>query len=129
MFGLLISSLIMGQVADLIGRKPVIYVSLCMICVFNFACAFSYSWEMFVVFRFFLGFGAGAYETVHFSLLTEFTLSSTRPILAGFPSSGIANALLCLLAYLIPNWIHLHLVTAIYTALFLFTWWYVVLHF
>lgn len=79
---------------------------------------------MFVVMRFFLGFGAGTYLDVYFILITEFVSNKVRPIVTAIPSWAISASLFGLLAYLLPHWKDLHIATAIFTAPFLLTWWY-----
>lgn len=56
MFGRLLSSFYWGHKADLIGRKPVIYISCIAIAVFSICFGFSVNIWMALIARFFLGF-------------------------------------------------------------------------
>ncbi|KAJ8300868.1 hypothetical protein KUTeg_022387 [Tegillarca granosa] len=123
--GLLVGCFTMGHLADLVGRKPIYFLSLLILCVMNVVAYFSVSWQMFAVVRFVLGFGAGTYLTVYFPLMMEFISQGARPVIAGLPSWTMWAALLGLVSYLLPNWKHLHLATAVATAPWLLAWWFV----
>lgn len=125
MGGLLVGCFTMGHLSDFVGRKPVLFLSLLMLTVLNLVAYFSVSWQMFAVVRFCLGFFAGTYIIIYFPLATEFVSQNVRPFLTGIPSWVLWAALLGLVAYLLPNWAHLHLATAIFTAPWLLTWWFV----
>jgi OCT family organic cation transporter-like MFS transporter 4/5 len=48
--------------------------------------AFSTSWQMFAVVRFFIGIGCGFYLTVFFTFTVEFISGKYRPMLMAIPS-------------------------------------------
>lgn len=125
MGGLLVGCFTMGHLADFVGRKPVYFISLFILCGMNIVAYFSVSWQMFAIVRFVLGIGAGAFLTVYFPLMNEFISQGARPVVAGLPSWTLWASLLGLASYLLPNWKHLHLATAIVTAPWLLTWWWV----
>ncbi|KAJ8304741.1 hypothetical protein KUTeg_018324, partial [Tegillarca granosa] len=120
MTGLLVACLSMGHLSDFIGRKPVLFFSFFLCCSMNLVAYFSVSWQMFVVVRFFLGFAVGNYLTVFFPLLTEFMSNDKRPYIAGLPSWTIPASMFGIVAYLLPNWANIHMLTSIVTLPFLF---------
>jgi MFS family permease len=77
--------LIAGQIADIFGRKPTYFLSMLMLFVFNIIAAFSTSWQMFAVVRFFIGIGCGFYLTVFFTFTVEFISGKYRPMLMAIP--------------------------------------------
>lgn len=125
MAGLLVGSLIAGQFGDAFGRKRTYFLSLLILLVSNLAAAFSVSWYMFAVFRFFIGSGCGFYLTVHLTYKVEFVSGKYRPLLLGIPAWSIFSGSFGGMAYLLHDWFYLHLATAAITAPLLFTWWYV----
>lgn len=123
MAGLLISGLLGGQIADLIGRKPTFYVSIFILASFNIVAGFSTSWMMFAVTRFIIGLGCGAYLTVFYTFSVEFTPTKFRPIQIAVPDWSIWAAFLGLCSYLLKDWKSLHILTGALTGVSLFTWW------
>jgi len=82
------------------------------------------NWTLFAATRFFVGFGASAFMTTKYSLLSEFTLSSHRAWIIGFPSWPMAASALAGVAYLLRhNWKHLQLTIALIGIPFMFAWW------
>jgi len=75
--GALIGTLILGPLADRIGRKPVFTITAAIICVFGFATAAATNFGVLLLFRFFVGIGVGGL-TVPFDTLAEFVPSSER---------------------------------------------------
>ena len=55
MVGALIGACIAGQLADMYGRKRVLYAVYFLLLVAGFGSSFSTSWQMYAVFRFFVG--------------------------------------------------------------------------
>lgn len=123
MAGLLISGLLGGQLADVIGRKPTFYVSILILSVSNIVAGFSTSWIMFAVTRFIIGLGCGAYLTVFYTFSVEFTPTKFRPIQIAVPDWSIWAALLGFFSYILKDWKSLHILTGGLTGLSLFTWW------
>jgi AAHS family benzoate transporter-like MFS transporter len=128
MAGLLISGLLAGQMADAVGRKPTFYLSILLMGLFNTCAALSVSWEMFAVFRFFIGVSCGMYlATVHISLI-EFIPVKTRAMVCALPSWPVYAAAYGLLSYLLHDWKSIHFATAISTVPLLPTFWYAYTH-
>jgi OCT family organic cation transporter-like MFS transporter 4/5 len=55
MCGLLVGALVMGQLADIFGRKKLLYIAYSLLLAFSLGSAFANSWQMFAAFRFFIG--------------------------------------------------------------------------
>ncbi|XP_048746993.2 solute carrier family 22 member 4-like [Ostrea edulis] len=123
MAGLLISGLLGGQMADLLGRKPTFFLSILIMSASNIVAGFSQSWLMFAVTRFIIGLGCGAYLTVFYTFSVEFTPTKFRPIQLFIPDWSIWAALLGLCSYLLKDWRSLHILTGVLTGLSLFSWW------
>ncbi|GIY15813.1 organic cation transporter-like protein [Caerostris darwini] len=72
MAGTFVSNLLFGQLADSLGRRPII-TACCAITVFAAViCAFSTSFIMFIITRFFLSFGLAGVYNVSFVLCKYF---------------------------------------------------------
>ncbi|XP_046346338.2 solute carrier family 22 member 5-like isoform X2 [Haliotis rufescens] len=112
MAGVLIGALLSGQSADVIGRKKTLYISLFLHAGFNLVAAFSISWEMFIVIRFFIGLMVGAVLVVCFPYTMEFIGTRWRPVSISLPFWAGGSALLALSCWLRPNWSNLHIILA-----------------
>ena len=120
MVGVLVGGLVVGQFADYFGRKPALFLSLLLLTVTNITAAFSVSWEMFAVLRFFIGMPCGMLLTVYNVWLYEFLDVSKRAVVAGLPSFSAIFAFVC---WMLPNWKYLHIVSSVSAAPLLLTWW------
>ncbi|KAL4239284.1 hypothetical protein ACF0H5_000101 [Mactra antiquata] len=125
MSGVLVGNLVCGQVADVIGRKPPLFISIATLVVFNILAAFSTSWIMFAVIRFFLGVGMAFELTVQYSFLSEFTLPRWRTWIIAIPSWAIQTVLLSFVAWILKSWKYIHFATAAIGFPLLFTYWFV----
>jgi putative MFS transporter len=75
--GAMIGTLILGPLANRIGRKPVFTITAAIICVFGFATAAANSLPVMLLCRFLVGIGVGGL-TVPFDTLAEFVPASHR---------------------------------------------------
>lgn len=55
MCGLLVGALVMGQLADIFGRRRLLYLAYSLLLAISLGSAFANSWQLFAVFRFFIG--------------------------------------------------------------------------
>ena len=55
MCGLLVGALIMGQLADIYGRRKLLYIAYSLLLAVSLGSAFANSWQLFATFRFFIG--------------------------------------------------------------------------
>jgi putative MFS transporter len=75
--GAMIGTLVLGPLANRIGRKPVFFLTAAIICVFGFATAAANSFPVLLLCRFLVGLGVGGL-TVPFDTLAEFVPASHR---------------------------------------------------
>ena len=123
MAGVLAGNLLCGQVADLIGRKPPLFLALAAMVAFNLLAAFSTSWLMFAIIRFFLGLAMGFDLTVQYNIQSEFTLARWRAWVVAVPSWAIELTLFAMVAWLLKDWQYIHVVTACIGVPLLASWW------
>ncbi|XP_062595074.1 solute carrier family 22 member 4-like, partial [Saccostrea cucullata] len=117
--GLLTSGFIAGQVADLIGRKPTLLLSLTLLAASNLLCAFSSSWEMFAIARFLIGLACGMFLTVYLNFVLEFIPTTYRAMIMAIDTCPINAALLGLVSFWLKDWRYLHFATFLITLPFL----------
>ena len=125
MAGVLVGNLLAGQIADLIGRKPPVFLSQAALVGLNILAAFSTGWLMFTILRFFLGFAVGVFLTVMYNIQAEFTLARWRTWIVHVPSWPLCTALFALVCWLIKEWRYLHIATACTGIPLLLSFWYV----
>ncbi|XP_068187375.1 organic cation/carnitine transporter 2-like [Antennarius striatus] len=124
--GVLLGSLISGQVSDRFGRKPVLFFAIGVQTVFAFIQVFSSSWAMFCVIFFTQGVAQVSRYVSAFVLGTEILSPRVRTI---FSTAGInlffcvGYMLLPLVAFFIRGWRMLLLGLALPGVFFLPLWW------
>jgi MFS transporter, AAHS family, 4-hydroxybenzoate transporter len=103
LFGLCIGSFLFGPMADRIGRKRVIMISLTLFGIGSFACAYAPSPQWLTFIRFITGVGLGGALPAAITLTSEFSPTRNRAffvtlMLSGFPLGlafgGVIAALL-----------------------------------
>ena len=103
--GLALGAFVLGLVADLVGRKPVLIGATACFGVFTIATAFAPSYSVLVALRFFAGLGLGGAMPSFISLTSEYAPRRLRAVIvaflwAGFPLGGFVGGLLA--AWIIP---------------------------
>lgn len=98
LIGLAIGAILGGWVADRIGRKPTLVVSVAALGVFTLATAFATSFEVLLAIRILAGVGLGGAMPTLISLVAEIsggrnTTSAVTTIICGQPLGGIISAL------------------------------------
>ncbi|XP_033761146.1 solute carrier family 22 member 6-A-like [Pecten maximus] len=124
MAGLFISGFFSGHFADAYGRKPIYFLSLLTLAVTNAIGAYSVSWQMFAVLRFFIGFAVGCYIAVFYTYLIEFTPARYRAMTTTFPIWAVWSGLFAFVCMWLHNWKYLHLASALTSVPWLLAWWY-----
>lgn len=109
LFGWATGGVLGGIMADYLGRKKTMIISLLTYAVFTGLSGFSTSWEMLLILRFMAGLGVGAEWSNGTSLVAETWSQRARPIGLGLLQSGygwgqlIAAALWFAIASLSPE--------------------------
>ncbi|XP_048736438.1 organic cation transporter protein-like isoform X2 [Ostrea edulis] len=125
MCGLLVGALVMGQLADIFGRRKLLYIAYSLLLAFSLGSAFANSWQLFAAFRFFIGALVGSVMVVNFVLPLEFVTPSWRTFCGcvGFWAVGLMT--LAIWGYFITNWRYLIIGTSTTGIFMLLSWWFV----
>ncbi|XP_053409324.1 organic cation transporter protein-like [Mercenaria mercenaria] len=126
MVGVVIGSIISGQISDSTGRKPTMIAGVTTTVLFNFAGFFAQSWKAYSVIRFIIGIGFGLAYTVQFTLMIEFVPSQWRPLAVCFPSEPLISMLYALLSWWLHDWKRIHLFKSFIGLFFLIILWFAV---
>ncbi|XP_037132657.1 solute carrier family 22 member 21-like [Syngnathus acus] len=124
--GVLLGSLIFGQLSDRYGRKPVLFLTILLHSVTALIQAASVNWVMFCVLNCMRGLGQVACFTASCIIGSEMMGKSARlsfNLLGLCVATGIGLALLAMLAYFIRGWRMLLVATAIPSIFSLPFWW------
>ena len=94
LFGMLFGAIFFGTIADHIGRKKVIIITILLFSVFTGLCGFVSSPELFGLFRFVAGLGLGGIMPNIIALLTDYSPRKYRGtivaiVLTGYSVGGI----------------------------------------
>ncbi|BFZ01342.1 hypothetical protein BsWGS_04381 [Bradybaena similaris] len=125
MAGVLCGALITGQLADIFGRKKVLFVEYALLIIFWFSEAFAPTWEIYAALRFLVGGLVGGCLVVNFVLPLEFVTPKWRTFCGcvGFWALGLM--LLAPWAYLLRDWRLLNIAMASSSLTLLPLWWFV----
>lgn len=93
LFGLLVGSLVFGPIADAIGRKRVLLVSVLVFGVGTLASAYTHSIESLTVLRFITGIGLGGAMPTCITLSSEYSPARRRMIMVTLSWSGFTAGL------------------------------------
>ncbi|KAJ8029102.1 Organic cation transporter-like protein [Holothuria leucospilota] len=125
MAGVMVGSILFGQLSDRFGRKPILFASLAMQVIVGTVVVFSSSLIFFTVVRFFVGVLEQGYDITSYVMVTELFTPRRRAyagiLLTNFWALGIMS--LPLLAWLIQDWRYLQLAITLPLLLALPTWW------
>ncbi|PIK61368.1 putative solute carrier family 22 member 3 [Apostichopus japonicus] len=127
MAGVMVGSILFGQLSDRFGRKPILFVSLALQVVVGTVVVFSPSIVFFTVVRFFVGVLEQGYDITSYVMVTELFTPRRRAyagiLLTNFWALGIMS--LPLLAWLIQDWRYLQLAITLPLLLALPLWWFI----
>ncbi|CAL1299081.1 unnamed protein product [Larinioides sclopetarius] len=123
--GYFVSNSLFGYLSDKFGRKPVIALSDTVAVVASIICAFSISYPMFLVCRFFIAAGVMGTDTAAFVLLMEIIGPKYRSIYGMGSHFGwdIGYLVLPGLAWLLRDWFKMQIVITLPCVLLLSSWW------
>lgn len=125
MLGVLIGALVFGDIADRVGRKPILMAtSMCQF-IFGIIVAFSGNYYFFVVMRFLLAMVSSGYLVVVFVYVTEFTGSKVRTWTSLHVHAAFAVGIMvvALVGYLVRVWWVYQIVLTLSTSPFLLFCW------
>ncbi|GFT66285.1 organic cation transporter protein [Nephila pilipes] len=123
--GYFLSAIVFGYLADRIGRKSVIIIANAISLIFSIVCAFSTSFIMFAVCRFFIAAGVTGVDNTSFVLLMEIIGPKFRTKYGMSTHFGwiIGYMSLPLLAWLLGDWFWMQLIITLPCILLLSTYW------
>ncbi|XP_066300757.1 organic cation transporter protein-like [Branchiostoma lanceolatum] len=124
MCGVLIGAIGFGQLADFIGRKKTIFISLVLMIVFGTIVTFAPNYTVFVIARLLVGTTVSGIFLSAFVIGTELTGPDMRTWTATLPHVAFATGymLYALMAWGIRSWRTLQLTMTIPTVCLLFSW-------
>ncbi|XP_022108730.1 organic cation transporter protein-like isoform X2 [Acanthaster planci] len=125
MLGVMVGSLLFGQLSDRFGRRYVFFLSLWAQVAFGVGAAFTGNLYAFIAVRFFVGVIEQGVDITSYVMVTEMFSPSRRAfagiLLTLFWASGIMS--LSGIAYLLRDWRHLQLAITLPSLLTIPLWW------
>ncbi|XP_045184445.2 solute carrier family 22 member 4-like [Mercenaria mercenaria] len=125
MIGMMVGSIVVGNISDLFGRKKPFIFSMAILFVFQLVCYFAVNWIMFAVGRVAVGIGSAFFLSIYCIFQGEYTLSKWRSTTISFPSWALEMCLFTLFAWLLHDWEHITLITALGSLAFLSSWFFI----
>ncbi|KAK3777153.1 hypothetical protein RRG08_044982 [Elysia crispata] len=125
MCGVLAGNTLGGLSGDYFGRKKTLYTSILLHTFLNIIAAYSVSWQMFAVTRFFIGLLIGIILMMAVTLLAELLPMRWRHLGPVIPSWPLGVMCFAGVAALLENWAYLHIVCAVLSGLFVLGFFYV----
>lgn len=123
--GYLIAVLVFGQLSDSVGRRPTLLFSYVLNVSAGILSAFSPSFAMFCILRFFTAVGGGGFYTVSFVILLELVSPSYRSMVGIAINFGWCLAFISLpgVAWIVRDWFWMQLALTIPKLLFIPVFW------
>ncbi len=108
LFGSMFGGFTWGVICDKIGRARAVILSTGLYGLFTLLTAFSSSWLLIGIYRFFTGFGVGGILVTVSILVAELWPEKRRAVVIGIVSSGMPVGFIAAGAMnnLLPNWHH-----------------------
>ncbi|CAL9700771.1 unnamed protein product [Knipowitschia caucasica] len=128
-FGGMCGCFVSGQLADRVGRKPVLFASLLLLSVFSWGLTFAPSWPVFTALFFMVGCGQATTYIIVFVLGSELLTGKMRVLFStlGLPFSfTFGMMLLPYAAYLLSSWRHLAVTIAAVSSVACLPFWWLV---
>ncbi|MFJ7932974.1 MDR family MFS transporter [Sporosarcina sp. NPDC096371] len=82
-----VTVLIYGKLADLFGRKPILFIGLTIFLIGSILCGFAVSMEQLIVFRLIQGLGAGAVMPIATTIVGDMYTTEERAKIQGYLAS------------------------------------------
>nr|XP_055029183.1 solute carrier family 22 member 7-like [Misgurnus anguillicaudatus] len=125
--GVMVGAVFFGIISDKYGRRSMLLLSYILSIVFSAASAFSTTYIMFAVFRFFSGFALTGITNISVVLSIEWVDTKHRTFVAVFGSLAwaIGNMMLAGFAYMVTDWRMLIITITSPLLLAAVTWWWI----
>ncbi|KAI5094448.1 solute carrier family 22 member 16 [Silurus meridionalis] len=125
MMGVLIGALLFGDMADRIGRRPILMATSVCQFVFGITVAFTGNYYIFILMRFLLAMVSSGYLVVVFVYVTEFTGSKVRTWTSMHVHAAFAIGVMvvALVGYLVRVWWLYQIILTLSTSPFLLYCW------
>ncbi|XP_013421049.1 organic cation transporter protein [Lingula anatina] len=124
MAGVLIGSLVFGQLGDAFGRKKVYFFALPFTSIVGAAQAFTNDWVQFAILRFLSGTGIGGCIVVGYVWSVEFLGPKYRPVTTALGLWFFGLLILLLFGYFIREWRTFLLSTTLPGVSIIIAWWF-----
>lgn len=125
MLGVLIGALAFGDIADRVGRRPIMWITSSCQFIFGVAVAFTFNYYSFVIVRFFLAMASSGYLVVVFVYVTEYVGIKARTWASihihAFFAVGVM--VVALVGYLVRTWWIYQIVLSVITLPFILCCW------
>ncbi|XP_052794709.1 organic cation transporter protein-like [Mya arenaria] len=125
MAGVLIGAVLTGQLADLFGRRHILFIEHAILVIMWFCSAFAGSWEVYAGLRFVIGALIGGVLVVNFVLPLELVTPEWRTFCGCIGLWAVGLMALALWGYLISDWQYLVIGTSTASLFILMSWWFV----
>lgn len=125
MCGVLVGAIITGQLADLFGRRQILYIQYAILVIMWFCSAFAGTWMIYAVLRFIIGALIGGVLVVNFVLPLEIVTPEWRTFCGCIGLWAIGLMSLAGWGYLIRDWQYLIIATSSASLFILLSWWFV----
>ncbi|CAH2252167.1 solute carrier family 22 member 16 [Pelobates cultripes] len=125
MFGVLIGAVIFGDIADRVGRRPIMWFTSTCQFVFGVAVAFTFNYYSFVIMRFFLAMVSSGYLVVVFVYVTEYVGIKARTWASMHVHAAFAVGVMvvALVGFLVRTWWIYQIILSLTTLPFIFCCW------
>ncbi|XP_044147569.1 solute carrier family 22 member 16 isoform X1 [Bufo gargarizans] len=125
MLGVLIGAVVFGDIADRVGRRPIMWITSSCQFIFGVAVAFTFNYYSFVITRFILAMVSSGYLVVVFVYVTEYVGSKFRTWASihihTFFAVGVM--IVALVGYLVRTWWIYQLILSVITLPFIMCCW------
>lgn len=125
MAGVLIGAVVTGQLADLFGRRHILFIEHCILVIMWFCSAFAGTWEVYAGLRFIIGLLIGGVLVVNFVLPLELVTPEWRTFCGCIGLWAVGLMALAGWGYFIHDWQYLVIATSTASMLILLSWWFV----
>ncbi|XP_053316017.1 solute carrier family 22 member 16 isoform X2 [Spea bombifrons] len=125
MFGVLLGAVIFGDIADRVGRRPIMWFTSTGQFLFGVAVAFTFDYYSFVIVRFFLAMVSSGYLVVVFVYVTEYVGIKGRTWASMHVHAAFAVGIMvvALVGFLVHTWWIYQLILSLATLPFIFCCW------